>query len=57
MSGVFKGCITLISLPNISHWNTSHVENMCNMFDGCNSLNSIPDISGWNTSNVSSMHL
>ena len=39
------------SLPDISKWNISNVEDMSCMFYGCNSLNSLPDISKWNTSN------
>ena len=52
---MFRGCKSLISLPDISKWNTSNVEDMDFMFDGCNSLISLPDISKWNTSNVNNM--
>ena len=45
------------SLPNISKWNTSKVENMSGMFSGCSSLESIPDISNWNTSEVKNISL
>ena len=43
MSDMFKGCNSLISLPDISKWNTSNVNNMSNMFYGCNSIKSLPD--------------
>ena len=52
---MFYGCISLISLPDLSKWNTSNVENMSFMFSRCNSLNSLPDLSKWNTSNVNNM--
>ena len=52
---MFLRCISLISLPDISKWNTSNVKDMNSMFYGCNSLISLPDISKWNTSNVKSM--
>ena len=55
MSYMFSGCGSLISLPNISEWNTSNVTNMSHLFNGCNSLKSLPDISKWNTSNVVDM--
>ena len=40
------------NLPDISKWDTSKVENMCNLFAKCSSLVSIPDISKWNISKV-----
>ena len=52
---MFSGCITLISLPDISKWDTSKVINMEAIFNECNSLLSLPDISKWNTSNVTNM--
>ena len=52
---MFSGCKSLLSLPNISKWNTSNVTNMSCLFDKCNSLSSLPDISKWNTSNVINM--
>ena len=45
MSYMFYGCSSLISLPDISNWNTSKVTNMSYMFYDCNSLLSLPDIS------------
>ena len=55
ISHMFCGCKSLISLPDISKWNTSNVNDMSNMFYGCSSLSSLPDISNWNTNNVTSM--
>ena len=52
---MFNWCNSLNSLPDISKWDTSNVEDMSDMFNGCYSLNSLPDISKWNTSNVYDM--
>ena len=45
----------MISLPDISKWNTTNVNNMRYMFYFCSSLISLPNISEWNTSKVSNM--
>ena len=55
MSHMFHGCKELVSLPNISNWNTNNVTNMRYMFSGCSSLTSLPDISNWNINNVTDM--
>ena len=47
---MFFGCRSLISLPDISKWNTSKVSNMKSMFNRCHSLISLPDILKWDTS-------
>ena len=49
---MFNGCSSLISLPNISKWNTNNITDMNSIFCNCLSLNSLPDISKWNTSNI-----
>ena len=49
---MFCKCYSLISLSDISKWNTSQVKDMCCMFYKCHSLISLPDISKWDTSNV-----
>ena len=54
-SYMFYGCKTLISLSNITNWDTSNINNFGKMFFNCNSLISLPDISNWNTSNVTNM--
>jgi len=52
---MYYNCYSLKSLPDISKWNTSNVNNMSYIFYNCNSLISLPDISKWNTSNVNKM--
>ena len=56
MSGMFLGCSSLKSLPDISKWNTNNVTDMSGMFLGCSSLKPLPDISKWNTNNVIDMN-
>ena len=51
-SCMFSGCSSLISLPNISKWNTNDITNIKFMFNECSSLVSLPDISKWNTNNI-----
>ena len=55
ISFMFYGCNSLISIPDISKWNTYNVKNMSYMFYGCKSLLSIPDLSKWDISNVKYM--
>ena len=55
MSYMFSECTSLISLSDISKWNTNNVINMSYMFDQCTSLNSLPDISKWNTNKDTNM--
>ena len=55
LSDMFKGCKSLLYLPDISEWNTSIITDMSYMFQGCSSLKSLSDISKWNTSNVTNM--
>ena len=52
ISGMFNGCSSLSSLPDISKWNTDNVTNMSWMLYGCSLLSSLPDISKWNTNNA-----
>ena len=56
MSYMFYGCYFLISLPDLSKWDTKNVFDMNEMFYGCSSLVSIPDISKWDTGKVTDMH-
>ena len=49
---LFPYCKSLISLPDISKWNTTNVTVMNAMFQLCGSLISLPDISKWNTTHV-----
>ena len=57
MSYMFFRCESLITLSEISKWNTIKVKNMNSMFYLCESLISLPDISKWNTNNVNDMSL
>ena len=52
ISEMFKGCSSLISLPDISNWNTENINKMSGLFEGCSSLKSLPDISKWNMNNI-----
>ena len=38
MNDLFKGCSSLMSLPDISKWNINNVKNKNDLFDGCISL-------------------
>ena len=55
MSCMFRGCSSLLSLPDISKWNINKATNMIGMFWGCSSLSSLPDMSKWNINNVTDM--
>ena len=55
MSYMFSKCCSLISLPDISEWDTSSVTNMKYMFDNCEGLTTLPNISKWDISNVTDM--
>ena len=55
MSWMFSECSSLISLPDISKWNTNKVTEMSSIFYKCSSLLSLIDISKWNTNNVVDM--
>ena len=52
MNAMFQLCGSLISLPDISKWNTSKVTNISYIINYCHSLISLPDISKWDTSKV-----
>ena len=54
-NNMFYNCSSLISLPDISNWNTGNVKDMSWMFSHCSSLISLPDISNWNTNEVENM--
>ena len=56
MSSMFNGCTSLVSLPNISNWDSKNINNMSSMFYGCITLNSFEGISNWNTTNVTQMY-
>ena len=55
MSYLFYKCYSLLSLPDISEWDTSNIINMSNIFAGCLLLSFLSDISKWKTSKVTNM--
>ena len=55
MKGMFSQCDEVISLPDISKFDTSNIIDMSYMFSQCNSLTFLSDISKLNTSNVIDM--
>ena len=40
---------SLVSLPDISNWDTSNATDMSLMFCSCKNLQKLPDLSKWNT--------
>ena len=46
---------SMISLPDISEWDTEKVIDLNSIFYDCKLLKSLPDISKWNTKNVTNM--
>ena len=55
MCGMFCGCSSLNSLPDISNWNIDKVKDISWMLASF-PLSSLPDISKWNTSQVTKMN-
>ena len=55
LSEMFYNCLSLLSLPDISKWNTDNVIVMIFILFNCSSLLSLPDISKWNTDNLENM--
>ena len=49
---MFSFASSIVSLPNLSNWNTQNVEDISELFYGCSSLTELPDISNWDTSKV-----
>ena len=52
MNEIFSNCSSLISIPDISYWDTSNVIDMNKIFYNCKNLSSLPDITKWNYKNV-----
>ena len=46
----------LISLLDISQWNTNNIKNMSFMLYNCSSITLLPDISKWNFDNISNIN-
>ena len=44
MSFMFKKCSELLSLPDISKWNTNNVTNYKDIFGQCLKLSKLPNI-------------
>ena len=55
MSYLFHKCSSLISLPDMSKWNTVNITNMGWLFYECTLLKTLSDISNWNTISVNNM--
>ena len=49
---MFYNFSSIESLPDISNWNITNVDQLSYLFSGCSSLKSLPDISKWNIENV-----
>ena len=47
MSNIFNGCKSLLSLADISNWNTNNITNMNSMFIFFKKLSSLPENSQW----------
>jgi len=47
MDLMFAKCTSLISLPDISKWNTNNLKNVNPIFPDCTLSLNIPDISKW----------
>ena len=52
ISYMFSGCLSLISLPDISNMNLNNITNIIGIFFYCSSLSYIDDISKWETKNI-----
>ena len=52
MSYIFCLCDSLVTLPDISKWDTTNTYGIHGCFSGCHSLISLPDISKWNVLNL-----
>lgn len=53
MSYMFANCNSLLTIPDISQWDTKNVTSMSHMFQNCFLFND--NISNWNTKNVTNM--
>ena len=52
---MFKGCSSLVPLPNISNWDMKNAKDLKGMFKNCKNLTVLPDITEWNVENVESI--
>ena len=51
MTGIFSGCKNLKSINDLSHFETSNVENMSGMFESCEELEKL-NLTKFKTVNV-----
>ena len=54
-SWMFCGCTELLSLSDISKWNSKDIINMSHMFEGCKNLKNINELLLFNTNKVKDM--
>ena len=47
MNEIFEGCSSLLSLPDISKWNTNNLNKKSCLFNKCSSLTYLPNILRW----------
>ena len=52
LTGMFKNCASLTSIPGIENWNTSSFEKLYEMFKGCTALTSLEGFENLVTENV-----
>ena len=52
MSYMFSECTSLLSVSDLSKWDTSNITDMSYVFYGCSSLTKLSGISEWDTKNV-----
>ena len=55
ISNMFYGCSSLITILDISNWDTTNIIDMSCLFYCCSSLISLPDISNWNVIKVTNI--
>ena len=55
LEAMFLDCNSLLSINDISKWNTINVTNITKLFYKCSSLKSLPDISKLNTINITNI--
>ena len=55
MNSIFSNCKNILSLPDISNWDTSKVKDMTFMFYNCSSLNTLPNIKKFKLDYVSNI--
>ena len=57
MNYMFDGCLSLVSLPNISNWNIDNLKEARSMFNRCISLSLLPEISRFYKSKVNMTYI